>query len=133
MEVFKTEQLYEYEESSNDNGQCSNLLMSILHRNWDHVKSILQSNDFVNEIKQGILPKAPVLHVTCSVEQVPTEIIDLIFHVYGNECCNIQDEDGNLAIHKACSKPGVSIDTIRKLFLISPKTSKLLVVFNNFI
>lgn len=133
MFAMKDLQLHEYEQPPNDDEECSSLLMSIVNRNWNHVKSILQSNDFLAKIRQEDILKAPVLHVACSVGEVPTDIIDLLLHAYGNECCNAQDEDGNLAIHKACSTPGVSMNTIRKLFLISPKTSKLMSAFLNFL
>lgn len=64
------------------------------------------------------------LHLVCSISSTPLDVVDLLLKVYGTSCCFVQDEDGSLPIHHACSTPHMDTQIIRLLLEACPESSK---------
>ena len=103
----------------------SNLIANIVMERWLNVNSILSSISFAQQIKNQSFSEPTPLHVVCSISSVPLEVVKSILNVYGDSCCLIEDEDGSLPIHKACSTPDLDPQIIQLLLQISPETSEL--------
>eukprot|EP00551_Chaetoceros_affinis_P001869 CAMPEP_0203639400 /NCGR_PEP_ID=MMETSP0088-20131115/5163_1 /ASSEMBLY_ACC=CAM_ASM_001087 /TAXON_ID=426623 /ORGANISM="Chaetoceros affinis, Strain CCMP159" /LENGTH=144 /DNA_ID=CAMNT_0050494273 /DNA_START=110 /DNA_END=547 /DNA_ORIENTATION=- len=104
----------------------NNLLLNIFDHKWSVVKTILGSQELIDEVRvQNIIEPTP-LHVVCSIPSTPLEIIMSILHVYGKSCCLVEDDDENLPIHIACATTQTaSFEVIRMLLGAYPETSKL--------
>lgn len=117
---------YGYEIPASKRRQHDVLLDNISNQRWQAVNSILYSKEFLDEIKSlnNYAIQPTLLHVTCSIPPVPLEVIKRILDIYTENSCLIEDEDGSLPIHIACSTPGISPQVIQTLFQACPKTSK---------
>ena len=111
------------------------LVSNIVQQRWCDVSYLLSSIDkLVYQIDVGRYTTLHPLHAACSISSVPSEIFEKLLGItychkdqdeFTRRCpCSIEDEDGNLPIHIACSTPGIKPWMIHRLLEVSPETSK---------
>ena len=111
--------------TNGDYATQSDLTTNIIEQRWDTVHSILCSYQFIDGILTDNTNHDPtLLHLACSQASVPYEIINSILQIYGKSCYLIEDEDGNLPIHIACSTPKIDLQILRLLLELSPDTGE---------
>jgi len=104
-------------------GYEQQLIECIQSSQWESVGAILNSTEFIDEVKSSCSNnyRVTALHVALSIPFVPLNVINTIITLYPGVCL-IEDEDGTLPIHLACSTPGVSFDVIRNLMIKCPQS-----------
>ena len=111
----------------------SDLITNIVERRWNIVESILCSYEFFDEIKTSNTTQDPtLLHLACSQAFVPYKVLENILKIYGTSYCLIEDEDGSLPIHIACSNKNIDLRILQLLFETSPDTGEQKFTFFSF-
>lgn len=127
-EGTKDTPIYSSQEFANDDSSFHqmqrDLIYNILNERWNAVYSILtaMTNESIENVEQLIQPTP--LHVACSIPSIPTEIIRSLLSFYSSSSCLVEDEDGNLPIHIACSTLDIAPLVIQMLFEACPEASE---------
>lgn len=106
------------------------LIHYIIEQDWNTTNHILDSNAFKErhdreaQHHEGQQSNHLPIHLISAMPSAPLQTVQRILNVYGYDTCLIEDEDGNLPIHVACSTPGVKHEVIELLFRACPHTSK---------
>lgn len=101
--------------------------MRVLHyvtvQEWKVVRNLISSPIFDQEATCMPLEEpSTLLHAVCSIPTIPEDITFAVLNRYP-QACKIEDEDGNLPIHLACTAPDMNPRVIEMLLLTCPETS----------